>query len=81
MQFQADILGVDIVRPAMVEATALGATLLAGIGAGLWKGIEEAAGVWKAAIANSAEQRFRPQMARAQVDTHLRQWHHAVERA
>jgi glycerol kinase len=81
MQFQADILGVDIVRPAMVEATALGAALLAGIGVGMWKDLEEAAQVWKKAIESHAEQRFRPQLARAQVDAHLQRWHRAVERA
>ncbi len=81
MQYQADILGVDIVRPAMVEATALGAALLAGIGAGLWKGIGEASQVWRAAIESHAEQRFHPQMPRAQVDAHLSRWHDAVERA
>ena len=81
MQFQADILGVDIVRPAMVEATALGAALLAGIGVGLWKGVEEAAQVWKQAIEAHAEKRFHPQMPRPQVDAHLQAWHRAVERA
>jgi glycerol kinase len=81
MQFQADILGVDIVRPAMVEATALGAALLAGIGAGLWKGIADAAHSWKAAIESHAEKRFRPQLARTVVDAHLARWRRAVERA
>jgi glycerol kinase len=81
MQYQADILGVDIVRPAMVEATALGAALLAGIGAGLWKGLPEAAQVWKQAIEAHAEKRFQPQMQRSQVDAHLQRWHRAVERA
>jgi glycerol kinase len=81
MQFQADILGVDIVRPAMVEATALGAALLAGIGMGMWKGIDDASQLWKHAIASHSEQRFHPGMARAQVDAHLDRWHRAVERA
>ena len=42
MQFQADLLGIPIERPAMVESTALGAALLAGIGAGIWERREEA---------------------------------------
>jgi glycerol kinase len=81
MQFQADTLGVEIVRPAMVEATALGAALLAGIGSGLWKDIPDAAQAWKLAIASHAEQRFRPTMARAEVEALLTRWHQAVERA
>ena len=81
MQFQADILSVDIVRPAMVEATALGAALLAGIGGGLWKGVADAARSWKSAIESHAEKRFHPQMPRADVDAHLARWRRAVERA
>src|SRR5260370_30200799 len=47
MQFQADVLGIEIVRPALVETTALGAALLAGISAGIWKNTRDAARAWK----------------------------------
>jgi glycerol kinase len=75
MQFQADVLGCEIVRPALVETTALGAALLAGIAAGVWKDTSEAARVWK------EERRFKPQMAQATVDEHKKRWRAAVERA
>ncbi len=76
MQFQADVLGVPIVRPAMVEATALGAAMLCGIGAGIWKQ-PDIAGLFSQGTA----QRFTPRMSRTDVDTHLRRWKSAVERA
>jgi glycerol kinase len=81
MQYQADILGVEIVRPRMVEATALGAGLLAGIGAGLWKSTTEAAKAWQAAGSAGEVRRFTPSMARSEVDTHLTRWRDAVRRA
>jgi glycerol kinase len=76
MQFQADVLGVPIVRPEMVEATALGAALLAGIGASLWK----EADIPRLFSQGSAQQ-FSPKMSRTDVDVHLRRWKQAVERA
>ena len=75
MQFQADLLGVDLVRPALVETTALGAALLAGIGAGVWQGPDEARRAWK------EERRFVPSMDRKQVDEHLTRWRAAVAKA
>src|SRR5437016_5842867 len=61
MQFQADILGAEIVRPQMVEATALGAAMLAGLGAGLWtmRDLEERR--------TSEARHFQPKMARDEV--------------
>ena len=47
MQFQADILGVDVYRPHIVETTAMGAAFLAGIETGFWSGMEEVASKWK----------------------------------
>ena len=76
MQFQADVLGVTTVRPEMVEATALGAALLAGIGAGLFRESD-----LEKVIAQGPSRRFAPQMPRAQVDAHLRRWHDAVHKA
>jgi glycerol kinase len=75
MQFQADVLGVEIVRPALVETTALGAALLAGLAAGVWRDTGEAARAWK------EERRFKPQMDRATADAHAQRWRAAVERA
>ena len=48
MQFQADILGVPVVRPKMLESTALGAAFLAGLGVGFWRDAAEIDGQWKA---------------------------------
>jgi glycerol kinase len=75
MQFQADVLGCEIVRPALVETTALGAALLAGITAGVWKDTSDAARAWK------EERRFKPQMSTADVDAHKTRWRSAVDRA
>ncbi|HEX9105147.1 MAG TPA: glycerol kinase GlpK [Polyangia bacterium] len=75
MQFQADVLGCEIVRPALVETTALGAALLAGIAAGVWKDTSDAARAWK------EERRFKPSMPQAQVEDHKQRWKSAVERA
>ncbi len=60
MQFQADVLGVPVERPAMLETTALGAAALAGIATGVWDSVDElrqAAGVARFAPASSAEER------------------------
>jgi glycerol kinase len=75
MQFQADVLGVEIVRPALVETTALGAALLAGIGAGVWKGLDDARRAWR------EERRFRPSMPAGAVESHLKRWHAAIPKA
>jgi glycerol kinase len=75
MQFQADVLGVEIVRPALVETTALGAALLAGVGVGLWKGLDETRRAWR------EERRFAPRMAAAEVQAHLQRWNAAVVKA
>jgi len=72
MQFQADVLGVPIERPSMVEATALGAAHLAGIGVGLWAH----AGVIPAAGGDAKV--FRPGMSRAERDRHVAGWRAAV---
>jgi glycerol kinase len=75
MQFQADVLGVEIVRPALVETTALGAALLAGIGAGVWRGLDDARAAWR------EERRFSPSMEQRLVDEHLARWNAAVAKA
>jgi glycerol kinase len=75
MQFQSDVLGCQIVRPALVETTALGAALLAGIAAGVWKGTADAARAWK------EDRRLTPSMAPDIVADHKRRWNDAVSRA
>jgi glycerol kinase len=75
MQFQADILGVPVVRPTMTESTALGAAYLAGLGAGFWKEVQ--------AISDlpHEERRFEPRMPRSQVQHMRARWNEAVSRA
>jgi glycerol kinase len=75
MQFQADLLGVPVVRPRVTETTALGAAYLAGLAVGFWRDREEIARLWQ------EERRFLPAMARDRAAALLRQWGRALERA
>ena len=75
MQMQADFLGCRIVRPQIIETTALGAALLAGLGAGVWKGFSDIAGVWK------EDRAFAPEMDDDTRRAVLDRWNHAVARA
>ena len=75
MQFQADVLGVPVVRPRITETTALGAAYLAGLGVGFWRSPEELARNWQ------AERRFEPAMSRDEATDRLRHWSRAVERS
>jgi glycerol kinase len=75
MQFQADTLGVTVVRPAMTETTALGAAFLAGLGAGLWKDVQSISELPR------EERRFEPRLPRSQVDTMRQRWNEAISRA
>ncbi len=75
MQFQADILGVPVVRPAVTETTALGAAYLAGLGAGLWSSAAEVAATWR------VDRRFEPTRDRAWAAESLAGWARAVERS
>lgn len=72
MQFQADLLGIPVVRPVVSETTALGAAYLAGLASGVWRSQEELAALWR------AERRFEPQCSRAQADARMAEWEHAV---
>ncbi|MBA2530184.1 MAG: glycerol kinase GlpK [Euzebyales bacterium] len=74
-QLQADLLGVPVLRPTVAETTALGAGLLAGLGAGVWSSVEELAGVWR------LDRRFEPQMSSVDADARQRRWRQAVERS
>jgi glycerol kinase len=75
MQFQADVLGVEISRPALVETTALGAAFLAGLGAGVWQRQGRDPRTWR------EDRRFTPTAERAAVDAHLARWAAAVAKA
>jgi glycerol kinase len=75
MQFQADLLGVPVVRPKVLETTALGAAYLAGLTVALWKSRAELATHWQ------AQKRFQPDMARADAEARLARWREAVSRS
>ena len=72
MQFQADLLGIPVVRPACVETTALGAAYLAGLSSGVYQSTEELAHLWK------AERRFVPTMDKPRADELMARWERAV---
>ena len=73
MQFQADVLGIPVVRPAQVETTALGAAYLAGLTVGVFGSCEELAALWK------AERTFDPRMSRDEAEGKLAGWRRAVD--
>jgi glycerol kinase len=75
MQFQADITAIPVVRPRVLETTALGAALLAGLGAGVYSSLEETAKGWQKDL------EFVPRMDEATRKLNLRGWHKAVERS
>ena len=75
MQFQADISAIPVVRPKVLETTALGAALLAGLGAGIYVSQEETAAVWQRDL------EFSPKMDEATRRMALGGWHKAVERS
>ncbi|OLC07524.1 MAG: glycerol kinase [Gemmatimonadetes bacterium 13_1_40CM_66_11] len=74
MQFQADVLGVTVARPDLVETTALGAAGLAGLGAGLWKSADDF-------LAGRMFTRFHPSLQRRAVQARAGEWHRAVQTA
>jgi glycerol kinase len=75
MQFQSDVLGVEIARPELVESTALGAAFLAGLGTGVWKDLDTVRATWR------EQRRFKPTTDRAWVKEHLARWDAAVAKA
>lgn len=74
MQFLADMLGVSVDRPTVLETTALGAAYLAGLRLGWYRDLDEIAGLWQ------CERRFSPQMAEAEREQLYDGWKEAVER-
>ena len=75
MQFQADLLGIPVVRPQVIETTALGAAYLAGLATGVYGNLDELAAQWQ------VERRFEPMMPRAQAAALMDGWEHAVRQA
>jgi glycerol kinase len=75
MQFQADILGVDVIRPVVAETTALGAAYGAGLAVGFWSGLDEIRGLW------AEGQRWQPAMPAAERDRLHGRWQQAVGRS
>lgn len=75
MQTQSDLLGCTVERPANLESTALGAAMLAGLGAGIWPSIEELSKI------RSVEHRFEPEITGQSRRSRLKIWKRAVKRA
>ena len=75
MQFQADLLGIPVVRPKVIETTALGAAYLAGLSCGVYKSLDELSAQWQ------VERRFMPTMPRARAQELMQRWEHAVRQA
>ena len=73
-QFQADILGVQIVRPKVIETTSLGAAYLAGLAVKYWKSVKEIKKCW------SADKVFKPRMPKKQSQSFYAGWQKALER-
>jgi glycerol kinase len=72
MQFQADLLGIAVVRPAVTETTALGAAYLAGLSCGLYASTNELSQLWR------VERRFEPTLSAARAAELMSRWEHAV---
>src|SRR6266851_1110364 len=75
MQFQADLLGVPVVRPAITETTALGAAYLAGLAVGYWPSADAITGQWK------VDRRFDPTMPRSATAALRERWTEALQRS
>ena len=75
MQFQADILGVPVVRPRITETTALGAAYAAGLAVGFWRDVEELRSYWQ------EDHRWVPRLGKTRREELVRGWARAVERS
>ena len=72
MQFQADLLGISVIRPAVTETTALGAAYLAGLSSGVYRNTDELASLWR------ADRTFVPTLGADRAAALMAQWEHAV---
>lgn len=75
MQFQADVLGVPVVRPVVAETTALGAAYAAGLAVGFWGGLDDLRANWQ------EDRRWEPSMDQTERDRRLRLWRKAVTKS
>ena len=75
MQFQADILGVPVLRPKVLETTALGAAYLAGLAAGVWKDTAAIGRQW------AVGRRFEPAMPGSEAKARMQGWTRALQRS
>ena len=75
MQFQADLLGIPVLRPKVIETTALGAAYLAGLSCGVYAGTEELAAHWQ------VQRTFHPTLSRERAAALMHRWEHAVAQA
>ncbi|GAB3599523.1 glycerol kinase GlpK [Microbacterium tumbae] len=74
LQFQADVLGVPVIRPAVIETTALGAAYAAGLAVGVWDDLDELRGMWR------EDARFEPGIDEAERERRVARWRKAVTR-
>jgi glycerol kinase len=75
MQFQADVLGVPVIRPSVTETTALGAAYAAGLAVGFWSDQDELRERW------SEDKRWEPQLGEDEREAAYARWRRAVERS
>jgi len=75
MQFQADLLGVDVVRPVVTETTALGAAFGAGLAVGVWRDLDDIRAMW------AEDARWMPQMSESERSRLQTRWRQAVDRS
>jgi len=75
MQFQADLLGIPVARPQVIETTALGAAYLAGLSCGVYRDLDELASKWQ------VERTFHPTLSRPRAQELMQGWEHAVRQA
>ena len=75
LQFQSDITGVPVLRPSVLETTALGASYLAGLAVGYWKDLTEIRRNWQVSCA------FSPEASHEDAEKKMAGWHHAVKQA
>jgi len=75
MQFQSDLLGIPVLRPAATETTALGAAYLAGLAVGFWESPQQ---IWSL---RKNDTRFEPNVDRSKITAMRKRWQNAVERS
>ena len=75
MQFQADLLGIPVIRPTNIETTALGAAWLAGLSSGLYQGKDELSALWR------QDRIFTPELPRSQAGALMERWERAIRQA